>query len=619
MKTKNIFFKKSRLASLGLLVALVLLISTSALAADGDLDPAFGNNGFVITDLGNSSDTARSVLIQPDGKIVMLGTAQGQAPVLMRFNSNGSVDSAFGVNGKLPVNFGSKVTLQSNGKLVVAGSSGGSFAVARYDSNGAGLDPTFGTGGVEKIPADPGDFMYVLSDLAIQPDNKIVLVGTQESLGHTTTIFVARFTSDGAPDDTLVDHGFKYIDEYDFPGSAYFRGEAVVVQTDGKIVLSADMYDGDTIEQIALARINPDGSPDATAFGTNGKGTVAITLPNFNSSEGGLALQSDGKILVLGNIFGYGSSSNDNLALARFNTSGLLDPGLGGSGIVVTDFGEDEIGNDLAVQADGRILIVGKSTTTNGSDILLVRYNNDGSLDDTFGVNGKVLTDLGDTPDSGNSIALQTDGKLVIAGSSNGNALLARYSMELSLPPQTTVIFRSTGGRDGWILESTEYSGVGGRLNRRASTVNVGDDRRNRQYRSILSFNTYLIPDDAVVTSAELRILRQGIVGSDPSASHGPLLVDIKNSAFSGNLTLMLTDFNAKGVGRVRMREMGNSWYSAKLDKKLALINKYGVTQFRLRFKIDDDDDMSADYLKFFSGNASEEKQPRLIITYYVP
>jgi uncharacterized delta-60 repeat protein len=427
MKTKSAFFKNKPLALCALVIVVVLVVSSCGRPPlVGTLDRSFGTNGIVTVDFGSDSDSGRSVLIQPDGKIVMLVTIQGGTPVLMRFNSDGNVDDTFGTDGKLsvtPINFGCKVALQSDEKLLVAGTSGGSLAVARYDSNGSGLDTSFGTNGIAKIPSDPGDFIYVCSDLAIQPDDKIVLVGTQESGGHTTTIVVARFTSDGLPDTTFAGNGLKFMDESDFPDHAYFRGEAVAIQPDEKIVLSANMYDSDTVEQIALARLLPDGSPDASTFGTNGKGAVAITLRNFYSSGGGLALQEDGKIVVLGNIF----NPNEDLALARFNTNGELDPAFGGSGIVVTDFGQNENGNDLVIQTDGKIVVVGKISNAEGSDILLVRYNSDGSLDNTFGENGKVITDIDNTPDSGNSAALQTDKKLVVAGSTNGDAFLARY------------------------------------------------------------------------------------------------------------------------------------------------------------------------------------------------
>lgn len=621
MKSKSAFFKKNQLASLALVLVVVLIGSTVALAADGNLDPTFGTNGIRITDLGSNSDSGNSVLLQPDGKIIMLASSQGQSPILMRFNSNGSIDNTFGAAGKLSVTFGDKVARQSDGKLIVGSTSGGSFAVARYDKNGKGLDTTFGTNGVAKFPGDPDDFFYEFHDFAIQPDNKIVVIGTQRTGGHTTTIWVVRFTSSGEPDNSFEDNGFRFLDEFDFPNSAYFNGKAVAIHPDGKILLSGDMYDsGAEHKQIALARLLSNGFLDTEDFGTNGKGTVATTLDRFENVNGGLALQADGKILVVGSIFDYGQDPNDDLAVARFTTAGSLDPTFGGSGIIVTDLGNSENANAVVIQPDGKIVLVGNSVGAAGSDILLVRYNSNGSLDNTFGVNGKVITDLGNTPDSGNRIAIQTDGKLVVAGSSNGNALLARYTKDFSDIPQTSVTFRSTSARDGWILESTESSNTGGTLNRVATTLNVGDNAKDRQYRSILSFNTVSIPDNAIVTAAELRVRKQGLVGSNPFASHGALLVDIKDSAFSGNLTLQLNDFKAAAAGRESIPGTGPSWYSVKLKAtNLTFINKYGVTQFRLRFSKDDDDDLSADYIKFFSGEAIDANRPKLIITYFVP
>ena len=427
MKRKSAFFKRNQLAAFAL--ALVMLVVSSCTpSAVGALDPTFGTNGIVTVDLGSDLDSGKAVLVQPDGRIVMLASAQAQTPVLMRFNANGSVDSSFGVAGKLSVDFGYKGALQSDGKLLVAGFSRGSFAVARYDGDGTGLDTSFGTDGVALIPSDPGDFNYHLSDLILQPDRKIVVVGTQESQGHTTTIAVARFTSEGMPDTSFNERGLIYVGEGDFPDSNYFYGEAVAIQPDGKIVVSGDMLDNDNLdEQISLARLNPDGSLDAATFGTNGNGTVGIVLRYFKNVEGGLALQRDGNIVVAGTVFTNWNQSNDNLALARFNTNGTLDPAFGGSGIVTTDLGLNENAEGILIQADGKIVVVGKIFAEEPSDILLVRYNSDGSLDNRFGENGKVITDLGEVPDSGNALAIQKDRKLVVTGSSNGDALLARY------------------------------------------------------------------------------------------------------------------------------------------------------------------------------------------------
>ena len=423
MKIKSVLFKNKLIALIALAMAVMLIVSScGSPPLVGTLDRSFGSNGIVTVDLGSNSDSFRSVLIQPDDKIVALGTVEGQTPILMRFYSDGNVDNTFGENGKLSINFGSKVSLQSDKYLIVAGSSRGSLAVARYYIDGSGLDNTFGTDGVMLIPADPGDLSYFLSDIIIQPDKKIVVIGTAESQGNTSYIAIARFTSEGIPDADFAVNGLKMMDEGDFPDSLYFRGEAVDIQTNEKIVLSANMYDTDTVEQIALARLMPNGSPDEANFGMNGHGTVTVTLRDFHSTEGGLALQDD-KSVVLGNIF----NPKGDLALARFTNNGSLDPGFGESGIVITDLGEDEVGNDLVIQSDGKIVVVGTSTNAKGSDILIVHFTNNGSLNNTAGVNGVVITDLNNALDYGKSAALQTDRKLVVAGSSNGDALLARY------------------------------------------------------------------------------------------------------------------------------------------------------------------------------------------------
>jgi hypothetical protein len=207
-----------------------------------------------------------------------------------------------------------------------------------------------------------------------------------------------------------------------------------------------------------------------------------------------------------------------------------------------------------------------------------------------------------------------------VAGSSNGNAILARY---VTGSP-TTITFRSTGAYDGWILESAENSNIGGSLDKFATTFNVGDATKDRQYRSILSFNTSTLPDTAAITSVQLKIRKQGLTGTDPFTTHGNLLLDIRNSAFGNNLALQTTDFSAaasQGAIQEQVPAIGlNNWYTVNLNStNLSFISKIGTTQFRLLFSKDDNDDLGADYLKFFTGNSTAANQPQLIITYYLP
>lgn len=187
-----------------------------------------------------------------------------------------------------------------------------------------------------------------------------------------------------------------------------------------------------------------------------------------------------------------------------------------------------------------------------------------------------------------------------------------------------TLSSSSTALQDGWVLESTESSGVGGSQSATTTTFYVGDDAANRQYRSILSFNTAGLPDNAIITGATFKIRRAGIAGTNPFTTHGNILVDIRKGEFFNNAALQIQDFQAaanKIGGMILTNKPVNYWYSAILAAvNFPYINKTGITQFRLRFKLDDNNDKGADYLKFFSGNyGTASLRPQLIIKYYVP
>ena len=622
MKGNKSFLLKNRFVSFTLAIIAALIVFTGAQAANEILDPGFGVNGIAASNFGGISDRNNHVILQKDGKIIVSGYYQGSTPFVARYNSNGTVDTSYGKNGTMtpPIDthFDFRVAVQSDAKIVVAGSSRGSLAVIRYNSNGRSLDNTFGINGMALIPLDAGDARYEFSDVLIQPDRKIVVVGTQK-IGNFTNFVIVRFNTNGTPDSTFVANGIRIMDKFDFPNNRYNNARAVAIQPDRKIVISGDMMDNEGDGQISLARLNPDGSVDPFAFSTNGKGTITTPLPNFQNSSGALALQADGRIVLAGSILG----TNQDLALVRFNSDGSLDTTFGGTGIVTIDLGNNENGSDLVIQPNGKIIVVGKIFASNFSDILLVRYNSDGSLDTSFGASGKVIKDFANAADSGNGLALQPNGLVVVAGSSNGFALLARYIVDVSSHKVLTSSFKSAGGADGWVLESGEESNNGGAVNKTASTIFVGDDAKDKQYRGILSFNTLSIPDNAIVTSARLDIRRQSFVGTSPFVTHGDLLLEIRSGTFGGGLALQAADFNAApstGISPERLLPLTSVWYTTQLDgNNLRFINRYGVTQFRLRYALDDDDDLSADHLNFFSGQAADANRPRLIVTYFVP
>jgi len=177
------------------------------------------------------------------------------------------------------------------------------------------------------------------------------------------------------------------------------------------------------------------------------------------------------------------------------------------------------------------------------------------------------------------------------------------------------------GIQDGWILESSESSGIGGSMNSADTTFRLGDDAQDRQYRAILSFNTSSLPDNAIVVTAMLKIRAVGLVGTEPFSTHGLLRVDARSGAFGNNPALQATDFQAAATKLNVMtfnKVAVNRWHNALIGSaNFSLLNLSGFTQFRLRFGRDDNDDLGADYRTFYSGNLANK--PSLWITYYQP
>ncbi len=193
-------------------------------------------------------------------------------------------------------------------------------------------------------------------------------------------------------------------------------------------------------------------------------------------------------------------------------------------------------------------------------------------------------------------------------------------------PLKLTKTIRSTGTQDGWILESGEITNKGGTMNSTFTTLRLGDDPLKKQYRSLLSFATgAALPDNAVITKVTLKVKRQGVVGvGDPVTIFQGFLLDIRKGTF-GLAPLQITDWQAlaqKTIGPAKPPLVGG-WYTFNLTGLSAYINKLatlsGVTQIRLRFKLDDNNNLLANYLSLYSGNAPLAYRPQLIIEYYIP
>ncbi len=217
-----------------------------------------------------------------------------------------------------------------------------------------------------------------------------------------------------------------------FIGTSNSEASSIAVQSDGKIVVAGYCYNG-TKQDFALIRYNTDGSIDTT-FDNDGK--VTTSFGNLNDAAFAMAIQSDGKILVTGTTDLNGLKSN--FALARYNTNGSLDTTFDNDGKVITIFSAgNDSGLSITLQPDGKIVVAGQATQVTQA-FALARYNINGSLDTSFDTDGKVTTVIGTMGNCVRSVIIQPDGKIVAAGhSSNGvNAAvltLTRYNTNGSL------------------------------------------------------------------------------------------------------------------------------------------------------------------------------------------
>ena len=428
------FIGKFCSALLGLFI--VFAGVSPAQAADGSLDPAFGDGGIVTTDIGGNDDLGLDVEVQPDGRILMAGTSSNVDGTdndfgLVRYNPDGSLDTTFDTDGKVTTSFGagydlaSAVALQADGKILAAGHTNNGnesdFALARYSLDGS-LDATFDLDGRVTTPIGTGDDFG--TDVAVQADGKIVVAGF--SFNDATSgdmLVLARYNEDGLLDETFGSLG---IVTAGFGCAA--AGYALALQPDGKILVAGHTCGLDSLD-FALARFNSDGSPDTTF---DQDGIVTTDFGNSYDSGHAVALQPDGRIIVAGHSFTDSNVSID-FALARYNPDGSPDTSFDEDGKVTTDLGGwRDFGYAITLQPDGKIVVAGEQWQQEGGtvDFALARYQSDGTLDSSFDTDGIVITDMS-PGDYAAAVTLQPDGRILVAGfSDNGfnfDFALARY------------------------------------------------------------------------------------------------------------------------------------------------------------------------------------------------
>ena len=430
------------------LVALSLIgagaVATEAVAANGDLDPSFGLDGKARVDFGDFSE-GEATALAPDGKIVMAGRAAHYPPgvnlAVTRLTADGTLDQSFSGDGMqtVPIGFadhGKDVAVQPDGKIVVVGVANGAtvstdLAVARLNSDGS-LDTTFsGDGIVTSSFGRYGDFEFG-SAVAIQPNGRIVVAGSVTNPPDTQRFLLVRYLPDGELDPSFSDDGWQATA---FAGSDA-RVQAIELLANGKIV-AAGATGPSRGSDFALARYDADGSLD-TGFGDNGR-----QLTDFGGIDQAhaLAIQPDGRIVLAGDSQAGGDGE---FALARYFAGGAPDPSFSGDGRQMTDFGEPAPGffgvqgtvdgaYGVAIQADGKIVAGGDDESAGGlpqNDMALARYAPDGSLDSSFSDDGLQTTDLGGNEQI-RDLVLQ-NGRPLVAGNTDAGSGPAQFDFVLA-------------------------------------------------------------------------------------------------------------------------------------------------------------------------------------------
>lgn len=453
---------------------------------DGSLDTSFDGDGRVRTFVNRSAHASgRAVAITPDGKIVVAG-GDSFGMMINRYNTDGSLDNTFDGDGKLLYTagrFASAMVLQPDGKIVVTGqrpnTTGGSgvdFETIRFNADGT-IDTSFNGTGVAPIPAVYGE--HYAHSLLLQPDGKIIVEGYWNGY-----MALMRYNPNGTFDNSFGTDGFAY-----FAGSInWYGGKIAELQPDGRIIIAGQISSGAPgipNFDLRIVRLNSNGTFD-TSFG--GTGSVSTPVTKANDIPTGVMVQPDGKIIVTGfpeipapqfaavrlksdgsldtafgsggkvlTEVGYGGQSANDIAfqsdekivavggyeaftIARYRPDGTMDKSFNGTGAVKALQGSGSTANAVAVQADGKIVAAGHTRGVANDEAALVRFNSDGSVDNTFGIQGQVITPLGPNHDDLAAMAIQPDGKIVVAGRAwlvdgkNGSDFaLARYNTDGSL------------------------------------------------------------------------------------------------------------------------------------------------------------------------------------------
>jgi uncharacterized delta-60 repeat protein len=414
---------------------LVGKIAVAKLTSTASFDTTFDTDGkLFFTFPYGGGDFVFTSEIQSDGKILVGGTSYFNSKdfyTIERYNANGSIDTTFGTNGLVIINntnYGSvnDIAVDANGKIIIAGGNTYSL-VLRLNSNGS-LDTTFGTNGFANFT----NSFSSANDIKILSNGKILIAGNDAYTIGTSfsgNFMLVRLNSNGTLDTTFGTNGISNLGSTTADQESLYK---IDVQPDGKIVAAGTINNGSDLD-IVIYRYNSNGIFDTT-FNGNGSTTFASS---GSDRPYGLAIQNDGKILVSGDL-------NDTVKMARFTSSGAIDTSFNSNGVVDVSANDMTYGNSLKLTNDQKIILSGALALSDiDSDFSTLKFNSNGTLDTNFANSGKLTTDFFSNYDEATSILITSDNKLIVCGSifsANNNSFdfgLAKYYIDSNLSSDT--------------------------------------------------------------------------------------------------------------------------------------------------------------------------------------
>ncbi len=526
-------------------------MSIVRLNADGSLDTSFNPSGAkpgsLLLAVGGGADRGTSLALQADGSLVLAGTVDVGSSIItsnfsvVRLSATGTLDTGFNAAGAAPgklvlpfVGTTAKVLVLADGKLLLAGSTGNQdFATVRVNADGT-LDTSYNSTGQVIVPVGTGSDRC--ASAALQADGKVVLVGTSVNGINNFDISVVRLNADGSLDTSFNGTGKLIFGT----GSGNDSASSIIVQSDGKLVITGTVGAGSVSNAIFVARLNTDGSLD-TSF--NATGLVTQQVGPFRNAGNSVIQQADGKLVVVGESFG----TNGDIAVIRLNADGSLDTTfglfplatLGGS--VRYNEGDPPIALDIEVGIGDVDLAAltsldGRAGNYAGASVTLARTTG-ANADDAFSARGNlVFTGTGDVVLSGIAVGTFTNGAGTLAITFNGNASQARVDEVLSsiayantskAPPRNLDIGWSFN--DGNVTAQGTGGAKTGTGTSRVEIFNVNDAPVN----SVPSAVQTTLEDTPIVFNAANGNL---ISTSDPDAGGASIRVTL--TATQGVLTL---------------------------------------------------------------------------------